>query len=110
MRNLMLSLILYILAVTANGTPMSEEDRKAFIETATPGCLARQKEQLLSKSWAASQQNEYCDCYINRAANLITHEDLQQFTETNSNSHITPKLDESDYYCMRMLLKKWGKI
>lgn len=108
MHNLFISVILFSVAFAAEGTPLSEQTKKDFIKVGVQTCLAKQRQDPLSKYMTESQLSEYCNCAMTRAYDFITLEDVGRMLQTKSNAHLVPVMETASNYCVQVLMKKWG--
>jgi hypothetical protein len=105
MRNLVMSLFVVGVIAPAYGTPMPEQTRKNFVNSGVQTCLFMKRQDPMSKHMTESELNEYCYCYMNRVADLITLETITRAEQTMDFSPLVPAFETARSYCTQMLKK-----
>lgn len=108
MRRFILALVLVAASNIALATPLSEQEKKDFVRVSVTSCLAKQREDRMSKYTSDSQKNEYCYCYGKKVAELVSIEDVGRVFQTKSIESMRPSIDAATTYCVQRLTKEWG--
>ena len=106
--SILLSLILlYLSSSISSATPMSDGDAQAFIVSSRQTCFKNTISSTTYKSLSDGQISQYCSCYSNKAASIITDEDLKIFSKTKDASIFDKMRIVSTEYCDAIAIKEW---
>ena len=72
MQKITLFSLLFGFVMTANATPLSESEKKDFIESGFASCFSEQRKNPDNKEVTDSELKKYCYCYIKKSAELIS--------------------------------------
>jgi len=109
MCKLIMSLLLFCVAITAHGTPMPEQDKKEFIEANIKSCMIKQHLDPKSEEVPYEELYKYCYCTATRASYLITIEDIQVAYQTKNYESLIPMMESAGNYCIQKLLHSNAK-
>ena len=100
-------LSLALFQALANATPMSDGDAQAFIVSSRQTCFKNTRSGAAYKSLTDAQISQYCSCYSNKAASIVTNEDLKSFSVSKDASIFNRMRSESTSYCDEKAMKEW---
>lgn len=83
-------------SLTALARPLTDQERKEFIDEGMPSCVQKQKNE---SQLTNSQIINYCHCYFSRVADQVSYEDFQNY---NGNV-IAAAAQEAGQYCSNTL-------
>ena len=92
--------------MTANATPLSESEKKDFIESGFASCFSEQRKNPDNKEVTDSELKKYCYCYIKKSAELISREDLVLFMKNSSINHMQKSFNSASAYCAKEVILK----
>ena len=100
---LIMGLILTMTAGGVSATPMSQADRRGFIAGASQSCFQGQRKGDPEHKLTDDQLKGYCACIAFRSADMISSEDLQEYTMTRDDSILAEKRKAATDYCSTTL-------
>jgi hypothetical protein len=86
-------------AACADG--LSGTVRQEFVNGAIPSCKAQNRNNPRNRDYSDDDIHDYCICYANALADIVTPDDIQRLVETQNTGigWLMPKINQANAAC-----------
>ena len=109
-QNVAIFVSLCITVSVSHATPLDAQQKANLVRGVTQSCFTTQRQNPINNVVADSEVVEYCSCYANRAADLLSVEIMQQIIAAKDPKLLRPYTESAGEYCGQLFAKKWGLI
>lgn len=106
MKKVFVSFCALIFVAFTYATPLSGDEKKDFLKTSHKACFAKQRGAATNRARSDAQLHEYCSCYTNRLADVVSVEDFKEMFKTKSTDSIESRANTAGNYCIERFTKK----